>query len=583
MPEDWVGQSYWQKRLDDFADEWQNLSLSASASSLEIALIGPKNSGKTLFAQGLAGLSSKSESFGPGLKSASGTDRVTWYGSSPPKNYNPQRESFVETSPLENLIPGKEVRLADVPGSNELDKDRAQNAQKVLQRAAIKILLLPANQAEDREWTDYLKDARGGWVLPILNLIRTDEQNDLASHLLERLREGHAAEQILPPLLIPDWGLSGPNEVPQVALQKAIKTICQTLATHLQDLSEEAILAPERQGRWENFQQQWIRDWSQQFPHTLPLVEKFETLEGELPDYLARILFQQNASFRYHYQLQVLSRFWTQSPGWLFPWKGFLGAATVLRGALGKIPFLFLGSLPSAAVSAFQAIRNTASLKAWKQTVSRDPSAEIQKELSEEMIPVLSQLDRALAIDLDLSLKNTRETWENEHRVSLLGISPFLRKNQELIEKHLAATTPGRFTATLAGFIGFFLFWGIFLWPLIGLYVDHFQAINNLWQGSTQGSWALFPSGAGSTFLTTFVLALFPVLLFIAFLHSLLLAPRRMQRSLENLREKQEMLLQQYHTADRLRIALSHPTLQALRILGKGQGKTCPPNGPKAN
>ncbi|MCH8474563.1 MAG: hypothetical protein LAT55_04975 [Opitutales bacterium] len=568
LPSEWNKKGYWQNRLKTFAREWENLSGSVTANSIEIAIVGPKNGGKTLLTQTLAGLSGESPHPPSGLASAAGTDRLTWYAHTPPSSFDPKTESFVETAPLTNIIPDKEIRLADVPGSNELQAARALSARRILQRAAVKVLVVPANQVEDRDWSEYLQDARGGWVLPVLNLLRTEEQQELVTHLLESLHETHDPAQVLPPVLAADWALSKAERPKEKVLAETTQAIQKTLAAHLANLSEEAILAPERTGRWENFQKAWVRDWGTQFPHALPLIEKLTSREAELPQNLSRLLFTQDAAFRYHYQMQVLSRFWAHSPGFLFPWKGLLGVATILRGALAKIPFLFMGSLPSAAASAYQAIRNTASLKAWKGLVSRDPSDSLHQEVSEELAPALNQLDRALALDLGQPLRTLTDGKPEKPSVSIVGLKPFLRQNEQVMEKNLARHQPGRILAGMSGLLGFFIFWGIFVWPLVGLYADHFHAVSNLLQGNEQGSWATFPSGAGSTFLTTFFLALLPMLLYITLLHSLLLAPRRIQKSLQELKSEQEELLLQYNSDHRLRIDLDHPLASAIKTLG---------------
>jgi hypothetical protein len=125
---------------------------------------------------------------------------------------------------------------------------------------------------------------------------------------------------------------------------------------------------------------------------------------------------------------------------------------------------------------------------------------------------------------------------------------------------------PGTITAWLLGFTGFAIFWSVFGWPVYGLYQDFVVAASEV-LSRQKTSLAAFPAGTLSMLLTSAVLAVLPMGVFLLFMLTLLTRSKHATACARALRTAHEMELQRLTNCGQLEVEISEPQIDACRVL----------------
>ena len=564
LPADWEERETVLQACGDFEQTMQEWEQTSGDPVVNVAVVGPKNAGKSFLIRELIRLQGFAtdflETLPVGWGTAEATRQLTWLGHEPPVSFDPRAEHFLETPPLNALLPGQTLRLLDVPGFNERKAEEQHRARLALAKAVIKILVVPPSLVETREWGEYLQDCQGGWVFPVMNAVRGPAQEALAERLRSDLAGVLGHQRVLPPCLLPDFGLL-PEEEQETRRAAELKKLLTHWQSAFGSLSPAELRAPERAGRLNHFREVWGRYWEEKLPQTQALLRAWPEPADLLPGPLAELYAPPGRVTRVALGLASRGHFLSLTSSLLFPWKGFLGLAHLLQGAWQKIPFLFLGSVPAALGSAGQALRNAKQKIAG--TLAGDPAEkDLTTLLEDHYRPHTEALARALQADLKQT-KNASPP-SSPPELTLTGTARLTPLARQSLEETLPRFSPGRISATLVGLGGMLIFWGIFIWPLFSLYVDYFQAARQVVEGSAASPLALFPRQTGTVLGTAFLLALFPLFLWIVITDALLFRRPRLDQLDHAWRTDLRQKIEKAFSQRTLTLKTDHPLLNAL-------------------
>lgn len=566
LPDDWEEKSVVLQACQDFAESLQKWDESSQDPIPNIAIIGPKNSGKTFLLRKFLPTdklaNADADKLPVGLEVESSTRRLTWVGHSPPPSFDPRGETFLETEPLTRILPRYQVRMVDVPGFNERGPAEQTSARLALARTVIKILVIPPSLIETREWGEYLEECRGGWVFPVLNGVRDHQQQAGQDRLYRDLQELLGHDRVAYPVILPDLDLL-PEDQRESRWQESWQTLQNTFQNTFGDLDLPALQEPERAGRLESFREKWGAYWESRLVMSKQALDAWPDPAHLLPQPLSQFFFPSTRATSAGLELALRGSFLQRTSGLLFPWKGFLGLAHLLRGAWQKIPFLFLGSLPAAAGSFTQAIRN------WKnKQASGKPEKHVTPELDTliriQYQPAIRQLHEALAIDLQTIGHSTNRKSDESLIVTIREADQLRQIAEETFEQSIARQSPGSGTGLLIGGCGMLIFWGIFIWPLAAIYLQYYQTVHLLVNLSSGYSLNHFPQGTGAILGTALLLALFPVFLWIIVTDRILFPQHRRKALEKDLRQNLEKNIARALREGRVGLNLNHRILEAL-------------------
>jgi hypothetical protein len=168
-----------------------------------------------------------------------------------------------------------------------------------------------------------------------------------------------------------------------------------------------------------------------------------------------------------------------RTPIIFFPWRLTLSIANLVHGATDRVPLVFLGSLPSLLTTAFTAARNLKRRHEFAEDVKAGLQQRIGAMLKEGAGPQLRILDHALQRDLNLPRGETPHTAVTS-TATLTGLETLQARSAEMFHETLEKWAPSRRAAIMLGLLGFLIFWGVFGWPMFGLYQDFAVAASHL-------------------------------------------------------------------------------------------------------
>ena len=182
----WPADHALRQRCAEFRYAARDLAEQKGLNQFAIAFIGPKNAGKTTLLSLLLRSKTIKEQLASGEGIRGTTEKIQWISSEPISDLDRRVEESVHIVPSDVAKLGCDYTLIDVPGANEAHPLRAAAAARALRTAHLKVLVAEARTIEDASLLDYLQDADGATILPVINLapkIRTSADFSIAFNL----------------------------------------------------------------------------------------------------------------------------------------------------------------------------------------------------------------------------------------------------------------------------------------------------------------------------------------------------------------------------------------------------------------
>ncbi|MDC0504010.1 50S ribosome-binding GTPase, partial [Verrucomicrobiales bacterium] len=274
----WPADHALRQRCAEFRYAARDLAEQKGLNQFAIAFIGPKNAGKTTLLSLLLRSKTIKEQLASGEGIRGTTEKIQWISSEPISDLDRRVEESVHIVPSDVAKLGCDYTLIDVPGANEAHPLRAAAAARALRTAHLKVLVAEARTIEDASLLDYLQDADGATILPVINQIRPGTEDQDISGFLDRLQSAIPNSRLLSPLRVPDFQLAGQTESAvdaAEALQRRLRDVVR--AEHLDELLEPQLLRMKTR-----FQDEMHGELSKALPATAEAAQELQHIESHL-------------------------------------------------------------------------------------------------------------------------------------------------------------------------------------------------------------------------------------------------------------------------------------------------------------
>jgi hypothetical protein len=537
----------------------EQLATNRGFSEMTIAFVGPKKAGKSTLAGMLIESEEKRQRLKAGQKSNESTMKPTWIAAQPPALFDSANEEFIPCHESELASLGFRYAMLDVPGSNERDAARRDLATRALDYAVVKVLVVDRREIDSREITRYLEGAAGAPVIPVINRIRHDEDGADFAAWEDNLRQRFAT--LLPRIEIRDWDIGGNCEQKKSDAQKVL---IQRLAEAV-TVREPITLAEPQLGRKLRAFEIGIAEIARKhLPATATALTELHESLSKLPAQAVEALLGSERLVTANVRLRLRSIMLERTPIFLFPWRLAFSIANLVHGATDRVPLALLGSVPSMLTTAWAAAKNVNQAREFAEQAVSGLRTRVTTVIKDLAGPKLQAIDYALQRELGLDATGTRTGVSST--ANLRGIEALQARSTELFQEVTETFAPSTITAWLLGFTGFAIFWSVFGWPVYGLYQDFVVAASEV-LSRQKTSLAAFPAGTLSMLLTSAVLAVLPMGVFLLSILTLLTRSKYAAACARALRTAHEMELQRLTDSGQLEVEISEPQIDACRVL----------------
>ncbi|MFV0337282.1 MAG: hypothetical protein ACK5LK_03445 [Chthoniobacterales bacterium] len=578
----WPGYAPTLQASTNFRHTVHRITSQRGFDGITLAFIGPKKTGKSTLASLFINSKEKRQRLQIGETSSASTTCPTWIGSRPPEHFDSEKELFIPCSPDELLAlaaPGSntpiDYAILDFPGSNERDPERQLAARTALDDAKVKILVVDRASIESAEISNYLALIGSTPVIPIVNRIRKEEDRSDLDQWEKHLRDQFP--KLLPRIDIADWELvtSESNDPTKNPRDQILSAVLQTLLDRLFSLPDlfspqtftEAVLTE----KLRHFKKEVAALAVTHLPRTHLAIEDLTQRTSTLPrESIAALLGDDQmiaAQIRSRFRALLLIR----TPLILFPWRLAMSIANLIHGATDRLPLALMGSIPSLISTAHTAMKNYQDAKVFAGEVSHGLQTRVQSVCRDLMGAQLRAINHALRRDLHentetQSLDKKFPQAELDCKIRLRGLEILQSRSTAFFQEITQKFAPNGLFAWTYGCVGFLLFWGIFAWPIYGLYRDFANAALGV-SLHNQLTLSTFPSGAFSVLLTTALLALVPMGFFLLLTLALATRKSKVNACIHELRSTHEEELDRLTISHQLEVEFSEPLVDACRQL----------------
>ena len=534
-----------------------------------VAFIGPKKAGKSTLLRLLLRDEVTRQQLKAGSSLQQSTEKLVWVGPRQPVGMDPAVEDYVPCS--ESGLPalGIACTLADVPGDDEGIPSRAFAAQRALDLALVKVLVVSFNDRNNEDVLKLVRRCGRSLILPVVTKIRPSDDREELRDFRARLKQHAPEANILEPLLSAEFGH---REAAQNYVEQFAQELSNRIATALGECPMQPLVADLLTGEGERFlaEAQALAEkylGSSAKAARLLIKTRNEALGAATTELLGSDR-ELRAGLRWSMSVTLLER----TPAWCFPWRPLVSVAVLGAGALDRLPLALAGSLPSLGVVIFQSIKNLKTGGEFRKTAEEGLRLRLGQDLRDSLNDKFRALDDALTQELGLSA--TQAATATRATFDVVGMGELQRRSTELFEqticgdegKSFAGCAPTRFAACAAAVCGFMIFWTFFGWPLAALYEKLALGARAVWERRADAL-ALFPEHAGSMLLTNAFLAVLPLFLFLLVVLSWFLRSRRVKAALDQLRNGHKKLCDGLIEERIVRVEVSEARLDACLAL----------------
>lgn len=555
-------------RCTAFRSAAEAIATNRGLDRLTLAFVGPRNAGKTTLASLLIRDPAIRGQLPVGLRPDESTRRILWIGPEPPQGLNEALETWVPCVPeaLEDL--GWPSQIVDVPGFNDRVAEVRTAADRALEAASIKVVVIDERDLEAFEVRDYLHDADGATLLPVVNRVTGITPADVAAFAAE-LRRTLRHARVLEPVVIPDHRQRGRSEAAD--LDAARSALVQALrAAGVSPAGIPALAQPQMTARWDRFRSEVLAAARAALPATAEAVQALDATEQRLPREVLQDVLGTDRALRAVLRQRLRAVWVDNTPALFFPWRLTLGLAHLVWGALDRIPLVLAGSVPSLISVAWTAARNLRRGEAFREATHHGLHQRVVDQSQERLSPLVRALRASLSADLGRA-PGDRPPRDGQAQVE--GIAALQERSALALEATVERHAPGRGPAVAAALIGCGLFWAVAGWPFYALYLDYFRAAEGTW-GQVREALNLFPAPSLSLLLTAVLLGLLPMALWLLVTSTCLIRRGRIESCARTLRLDHEALVRTLLAEGLLRVRLEDRELAACRLLLNPAGTT---------
>ncbi len=568
---EWEDHAAVLRMCEDFRRSCEEVAGNRGIDHVTIAFTGPKNSGKTrllsLFVEG----EDARRRLRVGYGRSDATEKVTWIGPRPPGDLREDCEAHILCSEEDLVDLGFPYTLVDVPGLNEADERRSDAAVRALDSSLVKVLVTARRELEDKALAHYLARADGSLILPVINFVRAEVPQEDLDEFQAMLRESLPHSEVRPPVLVGDAAIGGDDGQTKGGDESILPDDVERLRRAIRDAAGPRRLRDLPQARlnrkYRRFKDDVGRFMGERLPASRRALDALRETEEGLPGETLGHLLGSDRALRAGVRQRLRATLLQRTPYVFFPWRAFLALANLLHGAVERIPFALMGSIPAWVSGAFTAARNVKDARDFSRGVEGGVRGYVEGAVREKILPKVRDLEFVLNRELRSGGEEIPAA-AGDLQVKISGLDNLQARSSEIFHSAVDRWAPSRAAATLTGLAGFLIFWGLFAWPVYGLYLDFFDAVRALWTDHS-GASGSFPSAPFGMLGTSLLLALLPMGFFMLASVSLLVRPRRVTACLEQIRGGHSETVADLVRAGLLTIEVEQPRIDACLFLLK--------------
>lgn len=502
----WPGHAPIMQTCRQFRQSCEQLASNRGLSDVTIAFVGPKKAGKSTLAGLLVQSEEKRQRIKAGRSTAAATTKPTWISAQPPTLLDTAHEEFIPCHESEFVPLGFQYSLLDVPGFDEGNAVRGLSAISALDNAGVKVLVVDRRSLESHESIKYLGRADGATVVPVINLIRDEEQSADFNAFEDRLRHSLPHTRVLDRIEVRDYEVVRDRDG---TLAAAGQALAKRLGEAVAGQSIETLAEPQLEEKLRGFKSKIAALAGEHLPGSrdpvLELAAALQKMPAQAVEELLGTARLVSANVSARFRSLLLER----TPIFVFPWRLALSIANLIHGATDRLPLALLGSPVSILTTAWATVKNVKNAHEFGEKVSSGFHNDITGRIKALAIPKLEAIDYALQRDLGLASGHAPRTGITS-AANLRGLDILQTRSTELFQVTIEKYAPSRALAWLLGIVGVALFWSIFGWPVFGLYQDFQMAAQEV-LARKKTSLEAFPAGTFSMLVTSAILAVLPM------------------------------------------------------------------------
>ncbi|MCS7271160.1 MAG: hypothetical protein NZ703_08750, partial [Gemmataceae bacterium] len=481
---------------------------------------------------------------------------------------------------------GTPYLLGDAPGFSDWSAAVVRLSRRAMAAGALKILVLPQQILRDRAIPELLRQLPASHVVPVVCFRGQPGQTEPTAALREdafhhwhHWQQATPSVQLHPPLFIPDADCYAPHN-PEQAIQHVQKRLQDTLTPLLADPQQrQQGIAEEILARGELFRRTALSCFEELCHRTRPILQQLQhDLHKLLPE-LAFKMFGDDLHLGMIVRSQLRALWLHTTPLWCFPYRSILGLLIVTTNAWDRLIFALTGSLPSLALTTWQALRNLRMVSRQHLRQRLDFAAPLQDKARQVVTLYLEQIRRVVQAAQG-SEHSPQQSVDQHVVVKIAGLDEFQQRCRHLLQHTVQAATARLWApvvfATVATAVFLFLFSG----PVIVIYRQYLETIIQVFHGE-HVQWSDFPQPSFSVIVTSFILSVIPVA--IIAMASLTWASRMhaVNQIVRKVREQLAHLIEQWQQQALLRWEVEEPQLQAVQYLLQLEGAAVQPAPPQ--
>lgn len=528
-----------QRELETFRREADEIIGRRGMSSTVIAVVGSKNSGKSWLCRSLLLNTTARERIPCGTRREGDTDKLIWIGAQLPGELDFSCETSIPV-PSENLFDlGRPYVLLDVPGHNEADEQRRQHALRSITLAPLRVAMFTWDTMGDESNDAFLREGDGATVLPVIVDHQYPRDEKLSrpelNHLHQRLQRSCPRSDVLRPVLIPGFDHRSDRQAAEEQAALLVRTAVRE-ALNSTAANPAAMLAT----RLAALRKRLGQRLSPLISRLRKPLEDLEKAEERAAEEVLQHLVGSPDDLKRSVRFRMLWRIAISLHPLMFPFRGFMLMLALVSGAIDRLVFAMLGSMPSLALSAFQAVRNAKSLSKRGKSLDHELNARACSLISEQLTPALNAFHRAARHALPQCTAEHLRMDRGEIEVS--GIDQLRARSTAIFEDSVARFT-ARFPALMIGAVATVIFWTLAAGPLWALYQSFLLAWWSSFEGMNTFHWQNFPVPSPGFVFGNLVMTMLPVML-LAFITCIVSAyGKRLTRCAKELTERHDQLI----------------------------------------
>lgn len=538
-----------------------------------VAVVGATGQGKSWLIRQLVRNSAAAASVRSGDNLDEATEKLTWIGPFPPADMDNRYENFLQCPAAEMESIGLPYLLVDAPGLTDDRRAIAAVAQRALTLASVLLMVVRRDQLRSKTLSLTTAASEGTIVIPVINAVRTDKQNDntLSADIdafVAHMRDVAPTSKIAAAVIVDDFDVNPSGE--EVVGKEAARKVAESLQLEIGNAWEGDRRRSTRLAAIDaRFRSALHATLLDRLPDLTGAVTRLHGEAKALPMEVAESLIGNSTSMRAAIRSRLRLNLLSETAPFWFPYRTQLGLLNLTHGAWDRVLLSLSGSLPSLVGAVWTSAKNL--------TSDRDAGDDIREGLRRRSAAAVADRLGPLAMNFRHELARLRDEKQSDPLsmvdsdvrsgvASLAGIETLQEQSEQLLEEEVNRVSLSRGTVVVCSLIGTAIFWLLMAPPVIALYRGYFDA-GYVTMRDLAGDLSKFPRPDFAMMMTSLLLSILPTALFAMIVLSWSQSRRRVELAEEAIRQRHHDTIANLQKKRVLRLQWDEPLLADAEFL----------------